>query len=109
MGTSPPNDDLPKMNDKLAHAVGFGVLAALLLPAVARGWPSSPLRFRDVVVSAACATAIGGVLELWQALLSFRRAEWYDLLADAAGAVIALSVASLVLGWVGQKHRERAQ
>lgn len=103
LGTAPPSHDLPLVNDKLAHALGFGVLAVLLLPALSWRVPTGQPRWRGVAASALCATLVGAALEVWQAFLPVRRAEWLDLLADAGGALAGATLAS----WSLQRLRLR--
>ncbi len=74
--------------DKLGHLVVFGGFAALVT-AVLRGR-------RRALIGALSATALGGALELLQALTPYRSAEWLDLLADAVGAALG---AGLVRAW----------
>lgn len=77
MGPLPlPKTFVPQ--DKLMHAAVFAGFA-LLLALVARG-------NRGVAWAVGGATAFGGLLELLQALVPYRSADWYDLAADAVGA-----------------------
>ncbi len=61
-------------------------------------------RVAQVALCAGYATSIGGLLELWQALLPYRSAEWLDFVADAAGAAAA-SVMVLLLPNVSRLDR----
>jgi VanZ family protein len=84
------------INDKLAHALGFGLLAVLVVVAVRFIWPRlSPMLWG--AFSAAAATLVGGLLEIWQHFLPYRSAEWLDFAADAAGALSFGALASSCL------------
>ncbi|MFP5440960.1 MAG: VanZ family protein [Gammaproteobacteria bacterium] len=81
--------------DKLAHAVNYALLAALLLSAQRRLPPW-------VVVLAV--VAFGGLIELAQAATGYRRGEWLDMLANFVGAV-----SGTLLWWlVGRVLRKSA-
>jgi len=86
--------------DKLQHALGFGLMQVLVsLGLVARGWPTGkPSR---ELLAALLATAVGGLLELYQLGVPGRCADWLDLLADAVGAALM----ALVLVAVGRGRR----
>ena len=79
------------VDDSVPHAVEYSVLAALLL----RGLVGA--RWRRVTVWAACAAALLATLygvtdELHQWFVPGRTAEVADLVADASGAVVAVSL-----------------
>ncbi|MGE0326425.1 MAG: VanZ family protein [Polyangiaceae bacterium] len=95
MGPLPlPTTFVPQ--DKLMHAAVFSGFTVLVF------W-ATPRRLRRAIGAAVIATAFGGLLELLQALVPYRSADWFDLLADAVGAAIA----ALLLGLVG-RLRNRA-
>jgi VanZ family protein len=86
------------VSDKLQHAVGFALLAALwcrALRVLRPTWPPSRVALGGLLVS----VGVGGALELWQALLSYRTCEFLDWVADAVGALVAVGV------YVGVQHR----
>ena len=86
-----PPEQIPEgaeVSDKVAHALGYALLGAL---AVASG-----LRWLPAV---ALATGIGLVLEVAQLMTGYRRFEWTDLAADAAGAALGATLMSLVARW----------
>lgn len=77
--------------DKVLHALAFGILAALIWRAVVYLWVEErPMIW--ALISVVVASAVGGALELWQALLPARDADILDFLADALGAAIAASL-----------------
>ncbi len=91
------------VDDGVAHAVAYGVLAALLLRGLAGG------ALRRVSVEAAwlavlLATLYGVTDEVHQRFVPGRTAEVADLIADAVGATAA---AGLIWGWqfVGKAPR----
>jgi len=76
--------------DKILHAVAYGCLTLFA------GWAlegPSPLRKSTWFAIAATATALGGVMELFQMVFTTSRtAEFADFLSDAFGTVIVLLV-----------------
>jgi VanZ family protein len=80
---------VPQVSDKTLHFVGFGILAWLAQRAVRHLRPQASLLLvwlYGFVLSA----ALGGVLELWQALLTYRTCEFLDWVADMLGAALAV-------------------
>lgn len=75
--------------DKLMHAVVFGGLTIVLFVA-------APKQLRPLG-AALLSTALGGALELAQALVPYRAAEWLDVLADAVGALLGAGLVMLAL------------
>ena len=74
-------------DDGLWHGVGYGLLAALLLRALAAArWEA--VTGRTALLAAALATSYGVTDELHQWFVPGRTAEWSDLAADAAGAAV---------------------
>jgi VanZ family protein len=92
---SPPRGEAPHWlrwphADKLVHAVLFGVQAWLL----GRAWRPSRIAAAPLAVIFLCTVIFAGLTELLQHLLPVdRTGDPADLLADAAGAAIALLVA----------------
>lgn len=99
-GTLPAGPDAPQVNDKVAHFVVF-----LGLSVVAWPWLSRVRPFRDKptwLIGAICAlysTTVGAALEMWQAVLPHRQADWLDLAADAAGAVLGALLLAVTKIW----------
>ncbi len=96
-----PPDDLPSdlgLSDKLLHVLGYAVLGALGVLSGAR-WPWALL----------AVVGYGLALEGAQGLLGYRSFEWADLVADAAGAVVGVLVASRVMREVQQSRDARRQ
>lgn len=79
------------VSDKLQHAVGFALLAWLWCRALRRLRPQSSLA-RAALGAFLVSTAVGGALELWQAVLSYRTCEVLDWVADALGAAVAVGL-----------------
>jgi VanZ family protein len=90
------------VSDKLQHAAGFGLLALLWCRALRKRWPS-PARaaFGGFVVS----VAVGGALEIWQALLTYRTCEFLDWVADAVGAAVAAALYASAARWFPERPR----
>ena len=75
-------------SDKLNHFLAFLVLAIALRGA----FPT----LRAIGAAGLC-VAYGALIEIVQAFLTYRSAEWGDLAADTAGAVLGVAVMALVL------------
>ncbi|MDE7114969.1 MAG: VanZ family protein, partial [Muribaculaceae bacterium] len=76
--------------DKVVHAIMFGGLALMILTdcSRSRGWHR--LSLLSVITAAAVSTLFGIVIELLQREMDLGRSyDFYDILADAAGAVTA--------------------
>lgn len=107
-GSLSGGDAYGTMTDKQLHAVAFGVMVPLLARAVHYLRPALILPAR-LGVSAASSSAIGALLELWQAILPHRDADVLDWVADSIGAVaaggmlVALAAFFGVLGVAGQE------
>ena len=89
LGSIPQGPPGPQqLNDKTLHFIGFGVAAALWCRACRHLWPDAPTRVA-ALRGFAMSTALGALLELWQAFLPYRSAELLDWVADALGAALA--------------------
>src|SRR3989304_5801076 len=71
--------------DKVVHVAAYALLAFLLR----RGLLASPVA-APAVVAVLAAVAYGALVEGIQSILPWRRAEWWDLGANALGAVMAV-------------------
>lgn len=79
------------VDDALLHGAGYGLLAALLLRALAAArW--SGVTGRTALLAAVLATLYGATDELHQWFVPGRSAEWPDLVADATGAAAVCGV-----------------
>jgi VanZ family protein len=88
----PPRIDVPG-KDKTLHVVAYAILAGLLLIALTRGtWLA-----RGVKIAAAAVTivAVAGALDEWTQPYFGRTCDFFDWLADMAGA-IGVSIAYLL-------------
>ena len=84
--------------DKVAHLCEYLLFAWLLVQAIR----ASRLPERDYLLWAwIYATSYGGLIELLQALLPWRSAEWGDAVANAIGAALGV--------WLGERIPRRAQ
>ena len=72
--------------DTLLHAVGYAVLAALLVFSMRRPRPS-------IVVLGVL--AFGLLMEVLQRMTGYRSFEWTDLLADGVGAAVGVLAAMI--------------
>lgn len=81
--------------DKIVHFVMFGGLAGVALFDLSRPWGSVTRRM--MIVAAVAATAVGGLIEIVQGTeLIGRGREFWDLVADAAGAVTGVVVVKIL-------------
>lgn len=92
------------VSDKLQHALGFGLLAALWCRALTRLRPHASLR-RSVLGGFLVSVGVGGVLELWQALLTYRTCEFLDWVADGVGAALAVALYAAAHQLIGARAR----
>ena len=75
--------------DKLLHAVTFVFLAA---------WFAGQYRPGSYWRIGAGLMAFGALIEIAQRFISYRSAEWFDLVADTLGIVVGLLIATAGLG-----------
>jgi len=83
------------LSDKTLHFIAFGVLAWLCWRALRELRRDAPVwvpLFGGFTASVLC----GGLLELWQGLLSYRSCEFLDWVADALGALLAVVLTGVV-------------
>lgn len=83
--------DVP-YGDKLGHALAFAGLVLWF----AQIYPQSADRLRCVLG----AIALGALIEVLQAFVPWRSAEWLDLAADSLGATLGFTLAATPLGGV---------
>lgn len=76
-----PSQQLFQWQDKLSHLLVYMVLFWLLLLAYGKQ--------RNVVTLGILLSLFGGLIELAQSLTGYRQAEWFDLLANVAGILMA--------------------
>ena len=76
--------------DKVVHAIMFGGLALMILTDCSRSRGGHRLSVLSVIMAASISTLFGIVIELLQREMDLGRSyDFYDMLADAAGAVAA--------------------
>jgi VanZ family protein len=86
----PPPFEPPVVEpDKILHALAFGFLSWLAYRAVRFELPALGVR-KQALYGALVACLVGGLLELYQAALPNRTADFVDFLADALGAFGAM-------------------
>ncbi len=87
------NAPLPRaVSDKVAHAVGYGVLGALVVRALVGGFPR-PVNAAAAVIAVVMSVLYGVSDEWHQSFVPGRTADVSDLVADGTGAAIAVCVA----------------
>jgi VanZ family protein len=79
------------VSDKIQHAIGFALLAWLWCRALSKLRPESSLG-RSILGGFLVSVGVGGVLELWQGVLSYRTCEFLDWVADGVGAGVAVGL-----------------
>jgi VanZ family protein len=85
-----PETPDPRLSDKTIHMMAFGALGFWFASIVAR---------RNLIWLLLVLVAFGGLIEIAQSLMNLgRHAEWFDLLADFAGAVLGVGLAATPLG-----------
>jgi VanZ family protein len=93
-----------ELSDKVQHCIGFGLLAWLWCRALGRLWPE--WRRRWVVLGGfGVSVGLGGALELWQSLLSYRSCDVLDWAADAVGASVGVAAFALFRLWFDARAR----
>lgn len=90
----PSDDFLSQIISTLGHVTVYGVLMALLLRAISGGWRH--LKARHIVIAYVVLMAYALSDEFHQAFVPHRTPDPLDLLADFAGATIALVLWKLV-------------
>jgi VanZ family protein len=86
VGSSMPSPPVPpSLSDKVLHLGGYALLAALFARALVGGLPAR-LPLTNAALAVGLAVAYGAALEVRQAFLVTRSAEFADALANAAGA-----------------------
>jgi VanZ family protein len=95
------------ISDKTGHGIGYGMLGALLLRALAGGRRAG-VTWRTVLLAVACATAYGVSDEFHQRFVPGRSSDVYDVLADAEGATAASLGAWAILKSVPQPQRRES-
>jgi VanZ family protein len=93
---------LPAHADKAAHAGVFALLALLAAWGLARSFPAWE-RVRVLLLSLLVAVIYGALDELHQRFVPGRTPDPMDLVADAAGALLVITV----LGWLGRRAAAR--
>ena len=90
-GGAPPGE----MSDKTAHFLAFGLMVLPALLAVRYFAPALAFPSK-VALAVVAASALGGLLEVWQLLFPWRSSELLDWVADIVGAVsVGLLVAAV--------------
>lgn len=82
-----PSFLLEDVNDKVLHAVEYGILALVCYRAFR--WGTGPLVARQALVLAIVTASVFGITdEVHQFFVPFRESSWQDWLADTIGAAI---------------------
>lgn len=88
----------PVVSDKSGHAIGYGILGAVLLRALAGG------RLKGVTWATAAAAVILAALygasdEFHQSFVPGRTPDVFDVLADGTGAALAVIAGGVMRAW----------
>lgn len=104
----PDLQQLPgNISDKTGHGIGYAILGALLLRALARGRRAG-VTWRTVLLAIICAAAYGVSDELHQRFVPGRASDVYDVLADVEGATAASLGAWAILKSVPSPQRRES-
>ncbi len=85
------------LKDKVLHVLAFGGMQITQARALSFLWPEWS-RKRVAIWAAILTSLVGALLELWQAALPHRSADFFDFAADALGAALAAFVWTRFLG-----------
>jgi VanZ family protein len=94
----------PPVQDKVAHLLAYGVLAGVLYLTT---WASGSGAKRAAYFVIAVTVLYGAMDELTQPLVG-RSCEWYDWLADAAGALTVVGVFTSIRYFIERAGRGSA-
>jgi VanZ family protein len=92
------------VSDKLQHATAFGLLAGQWCRGLRTLRPGASLA-RVALGGFVVSVGVGGALELWQALLSYRTCDFLDWAADGVGAALAVGFYVLIRLVLGRRTR----
>lgn len=91
LSSQPALPSPPGMNDKMAHALGYGLLGVLCLVGLAQGdWQH--VTWRRGVLAVVMAATYGATDEFHQSFVPGRSPDVADLVADAVGAAVAVAL-----------------
>ena len=93
------------LRDKGVHFVEYGALGFFMAHAIATTWPGRGLA--GIVVSVLMTVALGLLDELHQAFVPGRSSDVADLLADSAGALVAVLLYAGVARLVRRRRAAR--
>ena len=85
----------PRISDKVLHATAYGLFGLLCIRATHGGL--RPLRLLPTILALLLSLAYGGFDEWHQSRISWRESSAGDWAADAAGAILAVVVAALLV------------
>jgi VanZ family protein len=107
IASSIPNlQQLPgNMSDKAGHGIGYGLLGAVLLRALAGG-RAAGVTLRVVLLTILCATAYGVTDEFHQSFVPGRSPDVHDVMADGAGASLVAVGGWAILRTAALRHRD---
>ena len=92
------NSGLRLVSDKLLHGITFALLAL---------WYTGQYSRTSYARLAAALVGFGALIELCQFVVPYRTAEWGDLLADAIGVAVGMTLALTVTGGWSQAVERR--
>ncbi|MCS6862451.1 MAG: VanZ family protein [Abditibacteriales bacterium] len=95
----PPTLSFP-LRDKLGHALAYLVLGALLCRTL---WETARGQWQTFVASVVIGVGYGGLMEWYQSRLAYRSCEWGDMVANALGVMMGVT---LCQRWLKNYHRQ---
>jgi VanZ family protein len=102
---SPPSFGAPHGSDKVVHFTMYAALGFLALRAAWVG--GSSLRWRRLLVVAACVSLWGALDEWHQQFIPSRSMELGDWIADSIGAIAGVTMFTLTAGRAGVSGNRR--
>jgi VanZ family protein len=88
----------PVLSDKSGHAIGYGILGAVLLRAFAGGRMKG-VTWGRAAAAVILATLYGASDEFHQSFVPGRSPDRFDVLADCTGAAIAVVAGGVLRAW----------
>lgn len=86
--------DIPGF-DKIMHLCGYGLLSGTMLRAVRGSFPQMGV-IRQLILSIVLSILYGISDEIHQSFVSYRTADFFDCIADAAGSVMGVTAFQLI-------------
>jgi VanZ family protein len=90
------------VDDKTLHFLAFGIFAGLSCRAL-RHLRAHTRELSVALIGFSSSVLLGGLLEIWQSLLSYRSCDVFDWFADALGAALGVTVSVIMHLWLARR------